>query len=406
MINGVGIPVLTPLKFNPIDPTIGDGVNFQNVDNTELHLQDWEGVYPKRFVQPVARYWNDLSPGIDFQIYLDTSILSFGNFEARIVDLEGATVQDLITEDFFTITGTIHQVRVYADEFNYIADGCYRIKLIASGAADLYLSEVIQLADTIDDCYPLEYSNFENDFGLIFTGTSDTWKGKVLVPMRMYKPLPSDEREMYKNDPGEIVTLRSVPQRKYEFETFPVSTWYAELFKLIFSCSDLTLNKSIVNTEETPTPEIIEETDVMQITGEVALNDFVDGYLQDAKLDTLQNTLTSWVDVGWDTFNDTAKDINEAEAQLVVATATSNNIAVVDETYYLVKLDITSSENATPTLEVGAESYTLNLDDSLISKSYYFIYRAVSTGNITLVITTKNTEITHFAAICNVFKIS
>lgn len=368
-MNGIGIPVLTPFKFYPASSTTGDGVNFQNIDNTELFSQDWEGIYPKRFIQPVPRYWYDLSPGIDFQVQLDTAVLSFANFKAAVIDLNGVIVKALTTVDFITISGTTKQIRVYMDEVN-IDDGCYRIKLYEDGGDDIYYSEIISLADTHEDTYPFDFSNFENAFGMIFTGTSDTWKGKMLIPLRMYKPLPEDEREVYTNDPGEIVTLRSVPKRIYQLESFPVSTWFAEKFKLMFSCSDLTLNKSVVNTEETPEIEIIQETDLIQIVGEVALNEFVDEYLQDDQLDEETELLTSWEADGatvgdWSDFTPSGKNITEANYEEAgIATAFTNNFNVVANTWYKIVFNLGSVEGDGPDLT------TVTLTINTTSKAY------------------------------------
>jgi hypothetical protein len=409
MINGVSIPVLTPYKFNPISPTIGNGVNFQNTDNTPQPEQEWEGVYHNGFVQPVPRFWNDYTPGLDFEIYLDTSILSIANLKSDLVDLNDNVVQSLTIDTIFSFSATEKQMRIYADKLLGVADGCYQIKIYENGGDDMYLSEVIRLAETIDDCYPLEYSNFENDFGVIFDGAPDDWTGKILIPLRLFKPEPQDEREIYQNDGGGLTTLRSVPKRVLELQSFPVPTWYAEKVKMIFNCSDLILNKYEVNTEETPEVEIIGESDKMEIVGPVQLNGFSEDYFYDDNLNTVTELLTSWTDVGWDTFNDTGKDIDEAEAQLVVATATSNNIAVTSNNWYLLKFDITSFSDATPTLTitlVGPTDITLTLDDSFESKSYYVMYKAVATGNLTIKITTKNTETTHFESICSFFKIT
>ena len=270
----------------------------------------------------------------------------------------------------------------------------------------MYYSEIIQLADSFDGCFPLEYSNFENDFGMIFlNGSSDTWRGKILIPFRMFKPMTTEERNVYQNDNGEMTTLRSVPRRLYEIESFPVATWYAEKIKLIFSCSALTLNKLSVNTEDSSI-DIVSQSDLMEIKGEVQLNEFTD-FMQVDALDSTTELITGWTPVDFDAFTASGKDITNAETEGIDAVATSNTIAVVDGTDYLIEFNITGNgdANSTPLLTVDADNYDLNIVIGE-TNSTYVLYKATSTGNITLKITTIVTENTFFSAICSMKKIT
>jgi hypothetical protein len=396
MISGIGIPVITPFKFYPVSRTLGNGVNFQNVDNTERDQQDWEGVYPNKFVQPVPRYWNDYSYGIDFQIILDTTVLPFANFSAELVDTNGDKVIDLVSVDFFT-NGDTKTVRVYAENMNF-DDGCYRISLLSS-STEVYYSEYINIQDTHVDCYPFEYSNFENDFGLIFENASNvTWSGKILVPMRIYEPIPREEKESYINDPGEVVTLRSVPQRYYKIETYAVATWFAELFKMAFNCSELILNKSNVNTEENPELELIPQSDLIQIEGDIALNDFVDQYIQEENIDTLTELLSSWTPSGsWTTFVTNGKDITLALYEAAgTGTCSSNSVSLTEDQYYLIVLDITGTMN-NGGLTIGTDNYDLIVGTNTI------IHQGAATSSYNLVIQVGQDS--DFSAECSMLKI-
>lgn len=402
MINGISIPVLTPFKFYPASVTTGDGVNFQNVDNTELHNQDWEGVYPNRFVQPVPRFWNDYSPGIDFQI-LNDSVQEHNDTTCDLVDLYGNVMFTLIKESFMTL-GTQIQTRFYADEF-HIDDGCY-ILVLKFQDVPIFNSEVINIADTHEDTYPLEYSNFENDFGLIFTnGSAETWTGKILIPMRMFRPATEEEREVYNNDVGELTTLRAIPKRIYIIESLPVSNWFAEQVKLMFDCSDLLLNKSVVNSESGVQIDPLNETDKMEITGNIQLNDFTEGYLQEENIDTVTELITGWTPVNWDTFDASGKDIREAEADEVVATMTSNSIAVTEDQWYLIQLVLLSYKDSTPDFDIGADSNTLTLLENT-EQNHYYLYKAPSTTSITIVLTTLIGDYTFFEGSFSMKKIS
>lgn len=400
MINGVSIPVLTPFKFYPASRTIDNGINFQNIDNTELREQDWEGVYPKNFMQPVPRFWHDLSPGIDFQVNLETSTLAFASFKASIIDLDGATVEALTTVDFFTISGTLKKIRIYADSFPSVADGCYRIKLFEQGGDDIYYSEIINLADTHEDCYPFEFSNFENDFGLIFENASSVaWSGKMLIPLRLYEPLTEEEKEVYNNDVGELTTLRTIPKRVYQLTTYALPTWFAEKLKMTFGCSDLELNKVAVNTEAGLSIDTVNETDRVEVSGAIVLNDFTDEYIQEDALDSTTELITSWTDDGnWDVFNSTGKDIDLAQCT-VFASALSNNISVVSGTWYLLDFETDSGDDLEDTeLLVDGDTF------SMLPGRNVFLYQASSTGTINVTIETQANS--DFECDCSMKKIT
>jgi len=110
----------------------------------------------------------------------------------------------------------------------------------------------------------------------------------------MWEPVTSAEREIYTDDSGNVVTLRSIPQRKYRFETLPIPSYFAEKLQLLFSCSDITMNKMQVNADELPEIEIISETNLCVVTGEVSLKEFNDDYYQNEEIQTVSEQLTSW----------------------------------------------------------------------------------------------------------------
>jgi hypothetical protein len=400
MTIGVSIPVLCQFKFYPSDREIDNGVNFQNVDNTELPEQDWEGVYPNKFTQPISRYWNDFSPGIDFQIVTDGA-QTYGDTTVTFEDLEGNDLFTLEKENFFT-RGTDIIARFYADKFEAIEDGCYRLAIRIQDNVEYY-SEEFNLADTHDDCYPLEFSNFENDFGLVFdNGAGDTWVGKMLIPLRMFRPATEEEIEKYNNDVGELTTLRSILKRVYEVESEPVATWFAEKIKMMFGCSDLILNKVAVNSGEGINIEPLNETDKMEIVGNVQLNDFTDDYIQDDALDTVTELLTSWTEDGatvgdWDPFQSSGKDIVLADySDGGIASAFTNNFNVTQDALYLFKMVVIGNLDNTE-IEYDGQTYGISEGDNT------YLFTATATGIDKLILTTGNCS---FEATCSFKKIT
>ena len=235
MIAGVKIPVICPYKFYAADFDFNNGINFENVDNRESTAQEWKGLYPHTFYQAVPFFWNNLNPGLDFQVYATAAV--YDDIEAYLYDTDDNLIQQFTKESFFNYDPPSgdRQLRFYIESILGVdVDKCFKI-YIKNATSTLYYSENIKINQSFSNNHPLMYNNFENDFGIIFLNTGDTaWKGKIMVPMRMWEPSPSDERESYLDDSGKLVTLRSLPQRKYKFETLPIPTYFAEKIKLIF----------------------------------------------------------------------------------------------------------------------------------------------------------------------------
>ena len=374
-MNGITIPILTQFKFYPVSVTTGNAINYQNIDNTAQRSQDWQGVFVDNWAQPVPYHWYDLSPGIDFQIKIDTGTITYADVNARLLDLDGNLVK-LLSKESLLVSGSDTYVRFYLNDLSF-NEGCHRIE-IRESSTRIYLSEIINIAETHEDCYPLQYSNFENDFGVIFDG----WTGKILIPLRMFEPSPEDERETYQNDNGESVTLRSIPKRIYNFESYTVPTWFAEKVKLAFSCSELELNKFTVGAEEAPAIELFSEIDQMEINGRVQLNDFINDYAYEEKIDELSsNLITSWTEDGsWDTFDTTGSSIDDM-ATFTLSEADTNSISITAGVNYIIEIDnLEGTESTEFNLIIDGNTFSVIMGNNI------FIFEASTTGtdNITI----------------------
>jgi hypothetical protein len=224
----------------------------------------------------------------------------------------------------------------------------YRLQ-ISNGSGALYVSERIQFAEKAHYHFPLKFSNFENDFACIFDdGSSGTWSGKLMIPMRMFEPDASEERETYTDDSGGMVTLRSTPLRKYKFETLPIPLWFGEKIRLIFACSDIELNKLSVNVDEAPSIDRVNETNLCVVTGTVTFNDYAGEYWQDEQVDMLTELLTGWTDTDSDVvvFNTSGKEItamlSDDDAGQEVE---SNNISLTVDEKYIIVIDLRDYNN-------------------------------------------------------------
>lgn len=142
-------------------------------------------------------------------------------------------------------------------------------------------SEVIDFSNELEECYPVTFDNFENDFGWLFDVTTTDYPGMITIPLQVYKPANEMEKEVYEDDPGIVTTLRSTPKRIQEFETYPIPMWFAEKILLICNCSALTI--SGVDIEVTEQPEItpVDGTNLCSVKGKMRIKNFSNDFLQE-----------------------------------------------------------------------------------------------------------------------------
>ncbi len=365
----IRFPVLSPFKFYRAGLRT-DGINFSNPDNIEWQYRDQSGVYAVPFCQPVQLIWHDFTSGLDFQVYVDDTAYDYE------LESEAGILIDLSTEELLAHGDNMYK-RVFYDlaTDTMIEDGRYRVKI--SSGEEVWFSEWMdvkgwgkQNVDTsvftqtdlvFDHCVPFEYGHFENDFGAIF---ADDYKFKMLIPIRMYKPLTKMEKNVYKDDPGVMTTLRSVPTRAYEFETMPVPAWFAEKLQLAFGCSDLTLNKMEINAEAIPENEIVSTSDLFTVRGEVALTKYNEDYFNEDMNKEVAGVelLTAWTDTDFDTFTDSGKNISSAiHITGADAIARSNNFWLeTDEDQriiYALTYNLVNSGRAMPEAQIYTDDY-------------------------------------------------
>ena len=277
--------LLSPIRFYP-ELTFGSSTVFQNPDNRVSHGYNWDGVTSLPYALPIPKQWPDGQPGIDFMI---NNVQADGEFYANLYDSDDTEYASL-NVDLWVDLGDDRQYRVFLDGLSGdgIAQGYYTIKLFAT-ADDTFLleSEALLVSEWFDDMIPFEYSNFENDFGIVYDNSLELWTGRILAPINIYDPTPQFEKEVYKDDPGTLTTLRSTVQRVFNFDSGPVPVHVAELFAMAFTNSELYLDRMRINSEEAPEAELIEGTNLKQITGTATLVDFNSGYERE-KVETTQ----------------------------------------------------------------------------------------------------------------------
>ena len=286
-------PLISPIRFYNPNLSYGSSTTFQNPDNRVSHGYNWEGVNPVPYALPIPKQWPDYQPGIDLMV---TIVTADGTFYADLYDSDDVLYKSLYV-DSWKVIGTDSHYRVWLDGISGsgIADGYYTIKLFqTSDDALLYESEPLYIGTFFDDMIPFEYWNFENDFGIIYDNSKLLYTGRMLVPVRIYDPGPTFEKEVYKNDPGVLTTLRTIPQRVFNFDCGAIPVHVAELFQMAFSNSELYLDRIKINSEESPEAELIEGSHLKQITGQATFVDFNDEYIREKAETALEDQSIDW----------------------------------------------------------------------------------------------------------------
>ena len=266
---------LAPIRFYPTHD-FEQGTRFQNPDNRVSTGYDWEGVYSYPYHLAIPKQWPDGEPGIDTMVILDTTKLS--SFDAKLYDADNVYVKTL-NADLWQTVGTDEHYRIWLNcrTTTEVTDGIYTIKLM-DGVDVLLESEAMLIGEWFEGFYPFKYSNFENDFGLIFDNGTQQWTGRMMLPLRMYDPEPTFEKKTFQNDPGVLTTLRVTPQRVFRFDISPVPVHVSEAFQLACSCSNLYLDQIKINFEDIPESDSIEGTNLKEVTGQATFVDFNENF--------------------------------------------------------------------------------------------------------------------------------
>ena len=338
----IKIPLFSPIRFYNPNLAFDNDTTFQNPDNRVSTGYNWEGVKEIQYALPIPKQWPDYQPGIDFLVNVES-----GTFYAQLFDFDDVLVKDLYVNSWEPVGSDI-QYRVWLDGVSGsgITDGYYTIKLFdVSDDSLLFESEALSIADWFEDVIPFEYWNFENDFGLVYDNGDTMFTGRLMVPIRLYDPVPTFEKEMYKNDPGVLTTLRTIPQRVFNFDSLLIPVHLAELIQLAFSNSELYLDRIQINSEEAPEAELIEGSNLKQITGKATFVNFNDEYMR-------ENVETSLTDenIDWDA-NDYSPPGVMTGNEIVLNTPSVGvaSLAVTDSYNYskndliVIKLDLTDN---------------------------------------------------------------
>ena len=401
-------PLLSPIRFYNPNLAFGSYTTFQNPDNRVSTGYNWPGIASLPYHLPIPKQWPDGQPGIDFLINTDAFA---SQFYAKLYDEDDADYKDLNVGTGWKSIDSGYQWRVWLDGYSGtgIATGYYTIKLFdTDGDALLLESEALLIAEWFDDMIPFEFWNFESDFGLVFDNLKTMWTGRMMLPVSIYDPGPTFEKEIYKDDPGTLTTLRTTIQREFNFDSLPVPVHVAETFQVAFACSELYLDRIKINSEDSPEAELIDGTNLKQLSGTATLVDFNTDYVRE-----LVEPIKTDQGIDWDTDNYPISTITGNSISIAVPTlpagppfyqATSDSVSYTEGDLVLVKIEMTddSPTSDLPSVTFDSLGYHIVLQWGV----NWLSYRVNATGSDTFSFRNSVGERAYYTAVIDVYLVT
>ncbi len=394
--------MLSPIRF--YDPTLqfDNDTTFQNPDNRVSTGYDYEGVRPFQYALPIPKQWPDYQPGIDV---LMSAVTADGTFYADLYDEDNALYKSLYVESWKVVgINTMYRCWLDGESGSGIADGYYTVKIFeTSGDALIYESEALYIVDWFEDMIPFEYWNFENDFGMVWDNGSTRFTGRVMVPIRLYDPEPQFEKEVYKNDPGVLTTLRTIPQRVFGFDSLAVPVHIAELFSLAFANSELYLDRIKINSEESPEAELIDGSNLKQITGQATFVNFNEDYFREVVETLLVDQSIDWDQDTYGTAVITGNSI-DVDTDPVVGTdgVISDSVSYSANDLILVKITLTD-DGSSDLPSIFFDGGTVTIKEWGVN---WFSYRVNATGSDVVTMGHTDGQVAVYTGVITVYKVT
>lgn len=368
-------PLLNPIRFYDPSLEFDNAVNFQNPDNRPSTSYNWENVKPVPYALPIPKQWPDYQPGIDFMLdYPGTPVSN--PFYADLYDANDELYKSLYVENWDENDyGTQYHIWLDGISGSGIENGYYTIKIFLSSDDSLLLeSEALLIAGWFVDTIPLEFWNFENDFGIVWKELRRRFTTRLMVPIRMYDPIPQFEKSTYLNDPGILTTLRTIPQRAFNFDSHPVPVHLAELIQLGFSCSELYLDRIKINSEEVPDAENYEGTNLKYLSGQATFVDFNEYYHREVVSTEREDQSIDWFDTDYATgsISGNSIEVNDPVIGSTRLSVESDSISYTDKDIIIVKVTLTDDAG-----DSDLPQYSFNQQHSQIKEwgVSYFVFR-------------------------------
>ena len=206
------IPKISPIAITQLRAGDNTPYNFHGIDDVDIcHIakKDEE---------------------IIFQFFSDTANPTVSLVSNEILD--AITITDITPTGWDGLGNYVYKVSLTPT-----TEGRFSIYINEDGY--FFESEEIKVLSSTDELILIEYANSASDYGFVKNGT-DTFK--IYQYGHYQKATPINNLDSYKNDRGELVTLRATPQEGYELKLWYCSLADINRLNLVFSLDSIKIN--------------------------------------------------------------------------------------------------------------------------------------------------------------------
>lgn len=228
MANIINIPSINPIKL--VKEGLATNDKYQTVHfDTGLYYNQINSYQSKK------HYYQKFQTTDSIIIQFSSN---FAPFTLRLIDCNKEIIVSGIVEQintqyftapFYGYKGTI--------DLTGVTEGLYYVQLIASGMS--LISEPIAIAEKHQNTMCLEYTNNQNDYGVIFEN-GETFQFRVEAVFKSFTPGSNDV--VYEDEPANLVRLSSSSFRTFKLAIGAaqgVPDWVADRINRIQGCDNV-----------------------------------------------------------------------------------------------------------------------------------------------------------------------
>lgn len=129
-------------------------------------------------------------------------------------------------------------------------------------------SECIKVQSVLKNCIKIEWHNTENSGGLVYGVNGSIFKGVSYVNGYMINVTPSGVITTMEDSNGEVINLKSVIQKNYNFKAYLLPQWVITHLSIALASDRITINNTDVIFKEPVKAAVINNSNMGEITGE------------------------------------------------------------------------------------------------------------------------------------------